>query len=34
MIMPNEMYNADGVDLLGEKREQLEEDYNAKVILT
>lgn len=34
MIMPNEMYNADGVDLLGEKMEQIEEYYNAKVILT
>lgn len=33
MIMPNEMYNADGVDLLGEKKEQLEEYYNTKVIL-
>jgi hypothetical protein len=33
MILPNEMYNADGIDLLGEKKVQLEEDYNAKVIL-
>ena len=33
MIMPNEMYNADGKDLLGEKKEQLEEYYHAKVIL-
>ncbi len=33
MIMPNEMYNADGVDLLGEKKEQLEEYYRTKVIL-
>lgn len=34
MIMPNEMYNADGVDLLGEKKEELEEYYNTKIILT
>lgn len=34
MILPNEMYNADGVELLGEKIEQIEEYYNAKVILT
>lgn len=33
MIMPYEMYNADGVDLLGEKKEQLEEHYNSKIIL-
>ena len=33
MIMPNEMYNADGLDLLGEKKAQLEEYYNAKIIL-
>ena len=33
MIMPSEMYNADGMDLLGEKKEQLEEYYNAKIIL-
>ena len=33
MIVPNEMYNADGVDLLGEKIEQLEEYYNVKIIL-
>lgn len=34
MIMPNEMYNADGVDLLGEKKKELEEYYNTKIILT
>jgi hypothetical protein len=33
MLMPNEMYNADGLDLLGEKMCQLEEFYNAKIIL-
>lgn len=33
MIMPKEMYNADGVDLTGEKKERLEELYNAKIIL-
>ena len=33
MIMPNEMYNADGLDLLGEKKEELEKYYNAKIIL-
>ena len=33
MIMPNEMYNADGMDLLGEKKEQLEEYYHTKIIL-
>lgn len=33
MIMPKEMYNADGVDLLGEKKELLEEYYNTKIIL-
>ncbi len=33
MIMPSEMYNSDGMDLLGEKKELLEEYYNAKIIL-
>lgn len=33
MIMPNEMYNSDGLDLLGEKMEVLENYYNAKIIL-
>lgn len=33
MIMPKEMYNADGMDLLGEKMEQLENFYNVKIIL-
>ena len=33
MIMPKEMYNADGVDLLGEKKKLLEEYYNTKIIL-
>lgn len=33
MIMPVEMYNADGVDLLGEKKELLEEYYNVKIVL-
>lgn len=33
MIMPYEMYNSDGMDLLGDKKEQLEEYYNAKIIL-
>lgn len=33
MIMPNEMYNADVVDLLGEKKKELEEYYNTKIIL-
>ena len=28
-----EMYNADGLDLLGEKKEELEKYYNAKIIL-
>ena len=28
-----EMYNADGLDLLGEKIEELEKYYNAKIIL-
>lgn len=33
MILPNEMYNADGCDLLGEKIHELELYYNAKIIL-
>lgn len=33
MIMPNEMYNADGQDLLGEPMQRLEQYYNAKIIL-
>lgn len=33
MIMPSEMYNSDGMDLLGEKKEELESYYNAKIIL-
>lgn len=33
MIMPHEMYNSDGKDLLGEKIEELENYYNAKIIL-
>lgn len=33
MIMPNEMYNADGLDLLGEHRSELEKYYNTKIIL-
>lgn len=33
MIMPNEMYNSDGLDLLGEKKEVLEAYYNAKIVL-
>lgn len=33
MIIPSEMYNVDGVDLLGEKKEILEDYYNTKVIL-
>ena len=33
MILPNEMYNADGLDLLGEPISALEEYYNAKIIL-
>jgi hypothetical protein len=31
--MPNEMYNSEGKDLLGEKMEDLEKYYNAKIIL-
>lgn len=33
MIMPYEMYNADGMDLQGEKMERLEQYYNTKIIL-
>jgi len=33
MMMPKEMYNVDGMDLLGEKVEDLEKYYNAKIIL-
>lgn len=33
MIMPLEMYNSDGLDLLGEKKEDLERYYNAKIVL-
>ena len=33
MIMPKEMYNAEGVDLLGEKKELLEGYYNTRIIL-
>ena len=33
MIMPSEMYNSDGKELLGEKKEELESFYNAKIIL-
>ena len=33
MIMPKEMYNADGQDLLGEKIETLEKYYDTKIIL-
>ena len=33
MIMPYEMYNSDGVDLQGERKEELEKYYNAKIIL-
>lgn len=33
MIMPNEMYNVDGLDLLGEKKEELEKYYNTKIVL-
>lgn len=33
MILPSEMYNADGLDLLGEPVSALEEYYNAKIIL-
>lgn len=33
MIMPEEMYNADGLDLLGEHISTLEKFYNTKIIL-
>ncbi len=33
MIVPEEMYNVDGLDLLGEHTTQLETYYNAKIIL-
>ena len=33
MIVPEEMYNVDGLDLLGEHKTQLETYYNAKIIL-
>lgn len=33
MLLPNEMYNADGFDLLGEPMEELERHYNSKIIL-
>ena len=33
MIMPSEMYNSDGRELLGEKKEELESYYKAKIIL-
>ena len=33
MILPNEMYNSDGKDLQGEKMEELELFYGAKIIL-
>ena len=33
MIMPNEMYNADGLDLLGESMSALSEYYQSKIIL-
>ena len=33
MIMPNEMYNADGLDLLGEPMAKLAEYYQSKIIL-
>ncbi|WP_195356203.1 DUF512 domain-containing protein [Bacteroides cellulosilyticus] len=33
MIMPEEMYNADGFDLLGEHISELEKYYNTKIIL-
>ena len=34
MIMPNEMYNADELDLLGEKKEVLEDFYKTKIYLS
>lgn len=33
MILPEEMYNADGFDLLGEHLSELEKYYNTKIIL-
>lgn len=33
MIMPYEMYNSEGVDLQGERMEELEKYYGAKIIL-
>lgn len=33
MIVPEEMYNIDGLDLLGEHKTLLETYYNAKIIL-
>lgn len=33
MIMPYEMYNADSMDLSGERLEQLEKYYNTKIVL-
>ena len=33
MFLPNEMYNVDGLDLLGEHMSELEKYYNAKIIL-
>ena len=33
MIVPEEMYNVDGLDLLGEHKTLLETYYNAKIIL-
>lgn len=33
MILPKEMYNSDGMDLTGERMEQLSDYYNAKLIL-
>ena len=34
MILPKEMYNADGQDLLGEHMNELEKYYNAKIFLS
>lgn len=33
MIVPEEMYNIDGLDILGEHKTLLETYYNAKIIL-
>ncbi len=33
MFLPNEMYNADSLDLLGEPMSELEKYYGAKIIL-